>query len=364
MNGAVVVAEGPAEIELLAPNRALCKQGKLRASIPSQAHGFTVTVPGMNLVDLGTEFALAVGRDGTSQVHVLEGEVRMEPHAGSPSQLSAGKAIHWETGKPPEPIPPNPALFTNRAELLALSTRSSRETLDRWQTESARVQSLPETVFHYTFEPKEPWSRTLPNLRPGSPPGLHGAVVGCQWAQGRWPGKHALEFKGPSDRVRVEIPGEYPSATLAAWVRIESWDRWLSSLLLTDGFRKGAIHWQLSDKGELILGLHHGRLENHFSPPVISPKDLGRWVFLVTTVDAASRSVRHYLDGHLVGTTPMVNPVPLTPGPAELGNWTTDQKTGTRARSFNGRIDEFTFYSRALDPEEVLHAFQKGLPSI
>ncbi len=368
LNGAVVVAEGPAELELLSSSRAICRRGKIRASVPPQAHGFTITAPDMDVVDLGTEFGLAVGSDGKSQIHVIDGEVRMEPKGatgkGLPpaASLFAGQGLQWGTGQIPAAIAENGSVFTSRQELLALAGRNSRETLERWQLESARVRALPETVFHYTFEPHEPWSRTLANTRPNSDPGLNGAVVGCQWTQGRWPGKHALEFKGPSDRVRVHIPGEYTAVTLAAWVRVDGWDRWLSSLLLTDTFKVGAIHWQLSDKGEIILGVHPGHLENHFSPPVITPNDLGRWVFLVTVYDESTRTVSHFLDGNKVGSTPIKTPGALRPGDAELGNWISNQAANSRTRSLKGRMDEFTFYARALSPEEVRAAYQKGLP--
>ena len=151
--------------------------------------------------------------------------------------------------------------------------------------------------------------------------------------------------------------------TLACWVRVEGWDRWLSSLLLTDEFKDGAIHWQLSDKGEMILGLHPGGMENHFSPPVIGPNDLGRWVFLVTTYDEESRAVTHYLDGRMVGATPIKTPALLSPGAAELGNWTADTRyTRNKVRSLNGRMDEFTFYSKALTPAEVQAAYASGTP--
>ena len=40
-------------------------------------------------------------------------------------------------------------------------------------------------------------------------PGSDGTVVGCQWTEGRWPGKKALEFQQVSDRVRLKMPGEF-----------------------------------------------------------------------------------------------------------------------------------------------------------
>src|SRR5947207_7903177 len=45
-----------------------------------------------------------------------------------------------------------------------------------------------------------------------------------QWVEGRWPDKHALEFRSVSDRVRVSVPREFESLTLAPWVRVQGLD--------------------------------------------------------------------------------------------------------------------------------------------
>ncbi len=41
-NGATVILEGPARLELVSRSEAYCASGKLRALVPPQAHGFTV----------------------------------------------------------------------------------------------------------------------------------------------------------------------------------------------------------------------------------------------------------------------------------------------------------------------------------
>ena len=49
--------------------------------------------------------------------------------------------------------------------------------------------------------------------------------------------------------------------TWTAWVRIDGFERGLNALLLTDGFEEGAPHWQLSNKGEIILRSFNGRMD-------------------------------------------------------------------------------------------------------
>ncbi|MEO8270637.1 MAG: hypothetical protein ABI557_13020, partial [Aureliella sp.] len=49
----------------------------------------------------------------------------------------------------------------------------------------------------------------------------------------------ALDFSPIGSRVRVEVPGSHHGLTLNCWVKINSIDRWYSSLFLTDGHDDG-----------------------------------------------------------------------------------------------------------------------------
>ena len=58
--GAQLLVEGPADLEIVSVDRVICRQGKLRARVPSHAAGFSVLTPSFELVDLGD--GVRVGR--------------------------------------------------------------------------------------------------------------------------------------------------------------------------------------------------------------------------------------------------------------------------------------------------------------
>jgi hypothetical protein len=73
--GARVVLEGPATLELLSGKSARLQHGRLTARVPEPAVGFEVVSPGGKVIDLGTEFGIAVDEDGAAEVRVFEGKV-------------------------------------------------------------------------------------------------------------------------------------------------------------------------------------------------------------------------------------------------------------------------------------------------
>src|ERR1043165_6930619 len=73
-SGAVMLLSGPADLDLESRGRALLRSGKVTVEA-SEAYGFTVRTAAGEVVDLGTEFAVAVESTGATEVHVLQGEV-------------------------------------------------------------------------------------------------------------------------------------------------------------------------------------------------------------------------------------------------------------------------------------------------
>src|SRR5204862_8103159 len=69
-------------------NGARLLRGKLTAQVPAAAKGFQITSPQGKIVDLGTEFGMAVARDGTTDVYVFKGKV--EAYASATGGPSAG----------------------------------------------------------------------------------------------------------------------------------------------------------------------------------------------------------------------------------------------------------------------------------
>lgn len=95
--GATLVVEGPAEWTIDGDNTATLNRGKLMASVPRQAIGFTLKTPSARIVDLGTEFGVEVGDGGAAEVHVVQGKVDVQPASGSsqagPGTLQAGQSV-------------------------------------------------------------------------------------------------------------------------------------------------------------------------------------------------------------------------------------------------------------------------------
>ncbi|MGI9243762.1 MAG: hypothetical protein ACR2RV_23395, partial [Verrucomicrobiales bacterium] len=253
-SGAIVIVEGPAEFELVNPMMAMCHLGKTRANVPDSAHGFTIGSKHMDVVDRGTEFALVVDEDGLVEVHVFEGEVEVhEKPGGKMHNLMSGNGVRIGEGDP-EFLPLNEMGFVDARHVSILANADAAEHRALWMDYSEELKAHPDVLLYYSFDEKTTWSRKLRNVRKMTADPLHGAIVGCRWSEGRWNGKGSLEFKGAGDRVRIQIPGEHDEFSLMAWVRIDGFDRELNSLMLSDNWAPGGVHWQFTRKGELILG--------------------------------------------------------------------------------------------------------------
>lgn len=75
-DGAAVVLEGPATLDVRARGEARLHEGRLAAVVPPRAQGFQVATSRVNVVDLGTEFGLMAGPEGTTEIHVFNGLVK------------------------------------------------------------------------------------------------------------------------------------------------------------------------------------------------------------------------------------------------------------------------------------------------
>ena len=161
-------------------------------------------------------------------------------------------------------------------------------------------------LVYYSFEGQQPWERTLLDQALGRGPNRNGGIVGCEWTEGRWPGKMALDFKRTSDRVVVDIPGEFEALTLMTWVRVDYFDNRPNALLLSDGWEPHELHWGLDGKGILIFAIKNGARCD--SPVVLGVNQLGLWTHLATVTPRRgvrsrimSTAARSRLDPHRPG---------------------------------------------------------------
>lgn len=75
-NGVNLALEGPIDFELASPERMHLSRGRVRVYVPLAARGFTITTSrGVQIVDLGTDFGVAVDTEQNVDVFVYSGSV-------------------------------------------------------------------------------------------------------------------------------------------------------------------------------------------------------------------------------------------------------------------------------------------------
>ena len=89
---AKVVIEGPAEFQLLAEDVVCLNYGKLYATVPQEAIGFTVNTHTAKVIDLGTEFGVQADLSGDTTVQVMKGKTTLVAGKKSSVQVDKGTA--------------------------------------------------------------------------------------------------------------------------------------------------------------------------------------------------------------------------------------------------------------------------------
>jgi len=94
---------GPAAWRIRNDNEIEFLQGEMTAYVPERGIGFIAHAAGAKLIDLGTEFGLAVAGNEAAEAHVYRGEVSVELEAGAaadqPIRLSNNEALRWRRGE-------------------------------------------------------------------------------------------------------------------------------------------------------------------------------------------------------------------------------------------------------------------------
>ncbi len=365
-SGAQLIVEGPADLDLVTSNQAICRLGKLRAKVPEVARGFSVQSHHFELVDLGTEFGLDISDGGASEVLVFDGEVEIYPPDGkrapdSRQNLLGGSGLTWAASGETGSIAPQAQNFPSFEDVEKRSQDASQGQLDHWQTWNSSVADDSRVVAHFDFEGDGGRLVNRSNSQ------NHGTIVGGERTTGRWPGKGALEFKRPGDRVRIDIPGEYDQLTLSTWLRMDAQTGRFQSLILTDGYEIGHIHWQITPNGALQLGtrLPEGRKsrgKNYGPKSTFGPRRIGSWSFVCTVYDRQAGEVSHFFNGREISRQPMVIDQAVRIGQGDIGNWSAPIEGAQPVRNFVGRIDEMTIWKAALSSEEILSIYRQTRP--
>ena len=360
-SGARLIVQGPAEVEVRSEMEVYCRGGRVTALVPPPARGFKVSGDRQTVVDLGTEFGVSVPPTGPAEVHVFGGIVEVyTAGATSPAvKLSAGEGGRV-TDRAVERVRATPQSFVRETDYAALAAGDERRQFTAWRRATTALDQDPATLAHYVLA--DDGQRTVANTATGGG-GSAATIVGCAPADGRWPGSRAVEFRGPGDRVRLDVSGGHKAVTLLAWVRIDALPNPYQALLAPDGLAEGTLRWGVTRDGELRLGIARNsgkpaepNWEVIMSGPVLTPERLGRWALLASTFDG--KQIRHYLDGELVKAGDAFCPSPVSIGPADVGNG-----RGPEPRFVRGRMDELAIVGRALAAREVKELYEAGRPT-
>lgn len=363
LSGAVATLEGPAELIANSPWEARCNHGRVRVDVPPQAIGFRIRTPHGSVVDMGTVFGIHV-HDEKTEVYVIKGQVELQSTVQAGKVLYESQAAAIDTQGAIAALTFNSPSYVSPEELQTQAETNSRSSKSEWVQANAAHQNDPTLLISADFENLERGARALPNKALASSVS-DGTIIGCSVVEGRWREKGALEFRSVRDRVRFLVPGQHRSITLCVRLRVERTDKLFNSILMSDAFNPGAMHWQVRKDGSLRLGVAGqppGRNADYDTPPIFTGNRLGQWIHLATVYDSAAMTVKHYLNGEMIAQVPMRFEMPLSIGACELGNWTPGPNSSDKyaIRNLEGRIDELQVFSRVLSEQAIKELYSAG----
>lgn len=134
-SGAALVIQGPTRLRIESAREATLIEGSAVLHGDEVSDGFSLHTPDATLIDIGTEYAVSVDREGRSEVHVFDGIVlrrsKKDDNTESSEELTAGEAKRFESTRSVE-VPLDAERFTRevpkplqpqsdvKAEVLAL----------------------------------------------------------------------------------------------------------------------------------------------------------------------------------------------------------------------------------------------------
>jgi hypothetical protein len=384
--GVTAIVEAPAHFSVQSKTLMTLASGRISAEVPLAGHGFTVQAPLWNLVDLGTEFGIAVDPNGRHLVEVYRGLVQLNrpaaagPEAGS-EVLSQGSARLVDSMTQPTISTPLVATaflrvsqFDRWSNTLDLGAKASLT--DRWKAFSEQLCRDPSLALYYTFNDRETSPDAVKNhacstagqydLSLARPTSAQVAAQAPTWTDGRLPGIAALDFN-PGQCQRLLLPS-YPltpngDLSATAWVYARSLPSWGSIAKSWGNTRSGAFHFGLlADTGLLEIELDGTRPGG----PRISESQrfpVGRWVHVAFTSNG--KTLRLYRDGKEVASCPS-RPIAVDQPVKTIsfGVKTDDDGVTPSAAPvcgyWDGKLGDFALFHRALSPAEIARMSEFG----
>ena len=372
-SGAQVVLEGPASLDVNSAWDATLLRGTLKASVPTEAMGFRISNPAVEVVDLGTEFTMVADASGGAEVFVLKGKVEASAREAADQRtivLHENQSRHFATSGISN-VSDRQEKFAHFAQPVTLDHFVSATEYVHWSFDEAGGDVLKADAFG------EPLSKFDARLEEVSD-----EVLATVRTEGRW--QHALRYNGHlfAKAAFPGISGTSPH-TVAFWVKVPE-DASLSSAY-------AMVAWGANSKKLGSHPVHIGWNRNPTEGTVgvlrtdygggfalgATPLRDGRWhhvaVVFVPGEDVNTPvEAKEYVDGRFEGEGK-----PSPQGTEVAAKFREENTTtvgdavwlgcrlgagGPRKDRFRGEMDELCIADRALEPREIVQLMKENQP--
>lgn len=362
-HGTNILIEAPAELSIDTDKQVSLISGKVAVLVSEESSGFTILGPGSAVVDLGTEFAMAVV-NGDAWVEVYQGEVDIAllNDNGQPwksRQLGVSGPVHINSAKgeivdsaPPLELPrfvaPSPGgLDTKKAYIDAVI---ASKPLHYWRFDDAVEDRSIDQINGVTAEFKGVIRHHEGGLHFPRPKRNYGSVYIATPDPEMFKNEFSLEFwiqpTFEQKRGLFSIDHRHQNAV--------SDNKSLYQLFLLPQ-QHGTVHAgkSVGFSADLTPFGEQGKV-NVFSG---EPYATAVWQHVV--------AVRHrdriqiYLNGKAGRSAPVPHPAGQFPTTITIGNIGTSARPGRNpdGYSFKGLLDELAIYPRALPADEIIRHY-------
>lgn len=339
--GVSVFIEAPATFAVVSGKRVVLHNGRLSANVPPEGVGFTVETPEAEVIDFGTEFSVDVAT-GTSEVHVFEGLVRVQPRSPSNGEPVDAVDLHTSQAVKIEGATETPVE-------IELATDRFIRTFDESRRRYARTVKRFEALAFYRMAIRDQGLACVPEQYSGvvltgdgkRPPHARGVFAGGSL-------RVLADSVGRGGRVDTSPPLQTGQFTLTAFVYLEAKarDGIVATNIQNDG---GNFALALDEKG-ILRATIRGNDGNLLSVSSDASVELRTWRHIVMTVDGQRFCL--YEGGRLDASLPCQ---PLADSKADVLWFGTD---ADGVSLWDGRIDEVALFDRALSEAEVTELYQ------
>jgi hypothetical protein len=174
-----------------------------------------------------------------------------------------------------------------------------------------------------------------------------------QWAKGMF--GNAIRFDGDKSYLQLPDLGIQTALTVSVWLNMETRgkDELASSIMHCDSWTDGDLHYMVDrNKGDIVVAVGGtGDLRSKF---MFTDDYLGKWVHVALVYDSKARTLQLYINGEPDVNKGVGVSRPINLSRAKIGTW------GGGSRMFNGMMDDFRFYDKALTQEEIAQVY-KGI---